>query len=272
MNIIMAPAYARRTLLLLSCLLLALTAVGASAQNAFRGIGFIPGYSASEALGISGDGNTVVGDADGPGGTQAIRWTSSGGVQSLNAPGFTSYATGASQDGGVIAGYFSSDHTEAFMWNGSVTPLGTFVDATDSQAAGVSADGAVVVGYCTGGLMSSEAFRWTSGGMGHLPVPLGTLQSQANGISADGQVIVGSIITLTGETHAVRWTTSGMEDLGSLNPSSPNDSAVAASQDGSVIVGTSSIGGSLQAFRWTQSVGMVAIVSSTGSDLANDVS
>src|SRR5436190_23980039 len=77
---------------------------------------------------------------------------------------FSSFASGVSWDGKVVAGTSqSSNGYEAFRWtatNGMVglgdLPGGTF----SSDAAGVSADGAVVVGSSTSS-SGTEAFRWT---------------------------------------------------------------------------------------------------------------
>src|SRR5690606_18857728 len=98
-------------------------------------------------------------------------------------------------------------------------------------------------------------------------VPLGSLDgnsnpfSEATAVSGDGKVIVGYVGATGGE--AFRWTEDdGMQSLGWLEgrDSYGNDKALAASYDGSVIVGSAlSSTDKFQAFRWTEETGMVAL-------------
>src|SRR5260370_16179671 len=83
--------------------------------SSFQGLGQMPGASAATggtaALGISGDGNVIVGygwvPSSLPGGfaQQAFRWTPTGGYQLLGDLGSgTSIADAASFDGSVVVG------------------------------------------------------------------------------------------------------------------------------------------------------------------------
>jgi len=86
-------------------------------------------------------------------------------------------------------------------------------------------------------------------GMGYLGD--GSGYSRARGVSADGLVVVG-----TSARHAVRWTEeSGIESLGCGDDR--NYGAFAASDDGSVIVGSALFGShNPEAFRWTAEEGV----------------
>lgn len=87
--------------------------------------------------------------------------------------------------------------------------------------------------------------------------------SSAYGVNGDGSVIVGASALTGGLTaggliptqHAFRWTSAtGMVDLGSIAPGASR--AFGVSEDGTIVVGDSSIGGGVtHAFKWTQANG-----------------
>ncbi len=147
----------RRPLVHSGLFVLLLVAAPARTQaDEFIDVGDLPGGSFfSIAKGVSADGSVVVGDSSGVNGTEAFRWTQTGGMIGLGA-----------FPGGVIF---------------------------QSRANGVSADGSVIVGYGTNVDGNKEAFRWTQAdgmvGLGDLLG--GGFESQAYGVSADGSVIVG---------------------------------------------------------------------------------
>jgi len=153
----------------------------------FMGLGDLPGGRfRSFAWGVSADGSVVVGYSDSTSGTEAFRWTSSGGMSGLgDLPGglFGSYATGVSADGSVVVGRSTPDAPahisvlEAFRWtdlngNGLVDPdekldnhpefgLGDLPGGySESQVSDISADGSVVVGIGRPAPSGYEAFRW----------------------------------------------------------------------------------------------------------------
>ena len=103
--------------------------------------------------------------------------------------------------------------------------------------------------------------------LGHLGPPPGAgFRSDAIGVSGVGSVVVGRASSpnlLGGE--AFRWTAEGgMVGLGSLSALIPGSSAIAASHDGSVIVGSSNFGAGTQAFRWTTETGIVGLGTLSG--------
>jgi uncharacterized membrane protein len=196
----------------------------------------------SSVSGVSADGSAAVGQGtDG----EALRWTTSGGVQSLgvlpgneSAPGRASAAFAASTDGSVVVGVDSTGADQAFVWTeaGGMQPLGFLPGASDSFATDVSGDGSVVVGVSGG-----RAFRWTeAGGMEEI-VALGFNPETFFGesillsVSGDGSTIAGAT---NGE--AFRWTDAGgIELLENPSPGFFDTYANAISSDGSTVVGTS---------------------------------
>ena len=95
-------------------------------------------------------------------------------------------------------------------------------------------------------------------GLGQLSGGAGSI---AMAVSADGMTVVGRAENADGDWEAFRWTAAeGMVGLGFLPNSSPYPISMAndVSDDGTVIVGTSSNGSWLadvEAFRWTQQSG-----------------
>jgi probable HAF family extracellular repeat protein len=177
----------------------------------------------------------------------------------LPGGGFRSVANGVSADGSTIVGFSGlGAGQEAFRWtsDGGMVGLGDLSGGIfESSANGVSADGSVVVGSGTRGATAStrEAFLWTSdGGMVGLGALPGSLfYSEAYGVSGDGSTIVGRS-GFAGE--AFLWTNAGgMVGVGVSEPRG-------ASDDGSVIVGSGFLGGSVvQAVRWTSDGGAVGL-------------
>ena len=179
----------------------------------FRGLGLpYSSYFSSYANGVSADGSVIVGASESVNGTEAFRWTESGGMVGLgDLPGgfFQSYANGVSADGSVIVGTSYGDYgSEAFRWteSGGMVGLGDLPGSSFySSANGVSADGSVIVGYSEG-----QAFRWTQEtGMVSLKETLigagldvsGWSLTSANALSADGFTIVGNGIK-SGQSEA----------------------------------------------------------------------
>lgn len=236
-----------------------------------------------EVNGSSGDGAVVVGQLSTPipaTGLPAFLWTQATGITSLgDLPGGVtqSMAFDTSLDGSVVVGFGSIDSfgQEAFMWTpgGGMVGMGDLVGgALSSHANGVSDDGAVIVGWGSNA-SGREAFRWTqaTGMVGLGDLPGGSFQqSESADISADGLVIVGQGHSASG-FEAFRWTsTGGMVGLGDLPGGSFTSASVAASDDGSVVVGwsvstlsNSSFG---ETFRWTQATGMVGLGFLPGRD------
>jgi len=209
---------------------LSLFAVAPAQAAYFSGLGWLSNASSSSASGISADGSVVIGNSGG----QAVRWTQKGGMVGL---GFLpnnvfSSASSISADGSVIAGTSGNNYQEF-----------------NDQA------------------YNGQAFRWTQEtgmvGLGFLP---DNVFSLAKNISADGAVVVGESSNNPPYSwdgnQAFRWTqATGMVGLGFLSSDakSPNSTVSGVSADGSVVVGNSSNGVTIEAFRWTQNNGMVGL-------------
>ncbi len=242
----------------------------------FQGVGIAPGYSSSEAIGISANGQVVVGrNRDSTGlQFQAFRWTVDSGMDDLNGvPGAqsSSYAVAASADGSLIIGDVQNpgENRRGFRWTsaGGMVLMNATESITPRSAVDITPDGKFIVGSgqtpaFVNGSTTNESYYWTSSSN---TTSIGDLfgdivLSGAAGVSADGSVIAGFATDSNG-TQAYRWTSStGMVSLGDL-PGSPFRSfANDVSDDGSTIVGRGNVAsGSSQAFRWTSQTGMVGL-------------
>jgi probable HAF family extracellular repeat protein len=240
---------------------LSLAAAQSAQAVSFTRLGDLPGDTfSSVANGISADGLVVVGQGRGQKGTEAFRWTQSGGMVGLGhlPGGIFSYsqANAVSADGSVVVGQSSTANGntefeyEAFRWtqSGGMVGLGDLPEGVfRSQANAVSADGSVVVGFGNN-VNRQQGFRWLqSSGM------VGGLGIEASGVSADGVVVVGR----NGLAFQTRG--NGLVSLGDLPGGVDYSQANGVSANGLVVVGDSN--GSLgeEAFRWTQSGGMVGL-------------
>jgi len=264
---------------LLSFLTAAALAPSANAAS-FTGLGDLAGdLFGSGALGVSGDGSTVVGfgtDGNGGfGGKSGFVWTAGGGMVSLGAN--SRQANDASLDGSVVVGAGRVGiGSEAFRWTsgGGLTLIGNS-SADASEAWGVNADGSVIAGF---GGTSPSAWRWTSG-TGLVALQAGTSNpgatppivgldnpNSAKGVSNDGSVITGFGTNSTVPSfEPFIWTAAdGAVSLGALDGTTsfgaPRGHAV--SGDGTTIVGIakSTLASSNPvAFRWTAATGMVSL-------------
>ena len=172
------------------------------------GLGALPGYPISYAMGVSGNGSVVVGVdyVISVSQNQAFRWTATSGMVGLGylPGGSSSFASAANFDGSVVVGGSytgSGDGYHAFRWTQlHMTDLGT-LGGVYSAALSTNEDGLVVVGegYVTGN-GATHAFRWTStAGIKDLNVLLanagvnmsGITLISASGVSRNGQFIVG---------------------------------------------------------------------------------
>lgn len=181
----------------------------------------------SEALGVSGDGHTVVGYGDHASGTEAFRWTTANptlqALGDLTGGDYYSEAWGVSGDGLVTVGYSSSGSgDEAFLHTdgGGMFGLGDLPGgAFASYAYAASGDGSVVVGQGAVEPTAENpegfgAFVWDpSSGMRDLLQVLfdagvdmsawaGWQLVDARGVSADGSVIVGTAMHPDGTMEA----------------------------------------------------------------------
>jgi len=223
----------------------------------------------SGALGVSWNGQIVVGLAEIDEAFHAFQWTRDDGISSLGALPITdeelefALAADLSSDGSIIVGHSVNDGGRvACVWrNGELVVLGDLPDAnpqfgeTHSQAEAVSADGAVIVGRGTDANRFDRAFVWTEAkGMFELENT-----KEAQDISADGTVIVGDI-DRGDVSEAFRWRVdTGVVGLGFL-PEGDYSEGFGVSGDGTVVVGVGdSINNRTEAFRWTEADGMVGL-------------
>ncbi|MCC8987249.1 MAG: hypothetical protein LM523_06035 [Candidatus Contendobacter sp.] len=180
----------------------------------------------------------------------------------LGTLGGSSWATGASDTGSVVAGTSlnGSGKSRVFLWSQptGMADLGT-LGGSVASATGMSGDGSTIVGSSNlNGDSAFHAFRWTQAtGMADLG-SLGGTGSVAHRSSANGSVVVGwSYIAGNSYYRAFHWTqATGMVALGTLGGT--RSSAAGVSGDGSIIAGYSQISGdsAWHAFRWTQTTGM----------------
>tara|TARA_R110002020_G_scaffold136630_17_gene304818 strand:+ start:33403 stop:35583 length:2181 start_codon:yes stop_codon:yes gene_type:complete len=189
-----------------------------TATGGFQDLGSL-GSNTSSGLGISADGNVIVGASYDDGGRlRAMRWTSADGMQSL----------------GQLDG-----------------------DEVSASAHATSGDGALAVGISSGfnAPTISRAFSWTDGtGMVALPTLAGG-SSNALDVSYNGRVIGGSS-QMDNRQVAVRWvdgvvSTLGQTDRGSI--------AYGVSGNGHVLVGDIADPGRPSGFRWDEASGLVSV-------------
>lgn len=131
----------------------------------------------------------------------------------------------------------------------------------DCWANAVSLDGRVVAGTSANGGWDAHAVRWIDGvGLQDLgDLPGGIVAAEALGVSGDGSVVVGQSADATGDV-AFRWTEDGgMKSLGDLlggASSAFRSYAHGVSGDGSRVVGTSNSITGHRAFVWDEATGM----------------
>ncbi len=213
---------------------------------------------------LSADGTTIVGMAWEGCSPAAMRWTlgTDGMITSTtlerlgSSPGSlgpVNRATVISDDGRVAAGFAQTEMVDRWpaVWrsNGSGLLLPGSPPDAPGEVLAISSDGSVVAGT-----QNLEAFIWTeAGGMvviGRLPDAFGADTAYPNAIAAGGALIFGACGGF-GSTQAFVWTeAAGMRPLAPLLAANgielPIDytlqNIVAASADGTVLLGTSATG------------------------------
>jgi len=209
-----------------------------------------------EALGVSADGNVVVGYAyDSNNREFAFRWTPETGVQRLVSGSGQSVASGVSADGSSAVGWAMG--LGVFLWtpDTGAVPLGLQTNPANAFNIGISADGSTIVGS----IMEDgvhRAARWTRESGLEVFDTLGGWQNHAFACSADGSVVVGRIQDQSYWWQAFRWTReTGLVGLGTLGGNT--STAFSVSGDGAVVVGIAETSARLSlAFRWTPPRGM----------------
>lgn len=152
----------------------------------------------------------------------------------------------------------------------------SFQSIGNAEVFDMTPDGSVLVGSAGFGNDDYvQGFRWQNGVM----VPLGGLTntpdppyflSYADGISADGKTVVGVSNSPSG-TQAFKWKDGIMTGLGYLPGSGPSSRALAASENGSVIVGYATIAAypQYESVRWVN--GVISTVNPSYPSEAHDV-
>ncbi|MET3615849.1 putative HAF family extracellular repeat protein [Rhizobium aquaticum] len=253
----------------LSGLAVTLVAGTAIAPAMAQQVGPVPGSIAdlgtlgggtSQAVGVSGDGTTVIGNSN----NDVFRFVQGGAMGRLQGfiqavGGSAGQVTGINSDGTVVVGWASDRFNDqhAVMW----TPATGTVDLDPVNTVygiprAVSGDGKVVVGE----LLSTwaAAFRWTkAGGLERLTFP-GANGTYATGVNYDGSVIVGNGddgSRPSRNARAYRWTATAVQDLGRLN-GGDDIRATGVSGDGAVVVGYANDGNmnnAQRAYYWKDS-------------------
>ncbi|HEY2826541.1 MAG TPA: PEP-CTERM sorting domain-containing protein [Pirellulales bacterium] len=247
-----------------------------SAAPTITNLGYIPDGDQTFGFALSGNGTTVVGQAENsvtlvP---RAFRWTAGTGAQDIGPGDNTMQASaiGVNGDGSVVVGAYGGSLNQAFRWTAAtgVVDLGFLPGGNLSIANGVNTNGSVVVGLANDDT-TLRSFRWTAAtGIQALPSAPGfDFSYGASGTSADGSVIVGTNANKDGvesADRAYRYTDAGgYQDLG-VQSGFTRSVARAVSGDGQTVVGFSQLfpppsgfGTIAGAYRWTQSTGLVPL-------------
>lgn len=128
-------------------------------------LGVLPGpwpYDASEAMGVSADGNIVVGRAYDSvlAKERAFKWTSQDGMKDLGALANDSRAYSVTNDGAVVgSSYLGKDLPVRWTVSGQILELGSLGGFNGGQAYCVTPDGKFVVGRSSVIGASWHAFR-----------------------------------------------------------------------------------------------------------------
>lgn len=254
------------------------------------------GGNNSHALDVSGDGTTIVGEAEMLNGYyRAFRVSAAGGEMQnlgtlnplLNAH---SFGLGVSDDGRRVVGYSTQGgRAHGFVWiegaDGGVDGNEQMFQLNEldggygrSEARAISGDGRYVVGYSDADATTSLAVRWyvdaLDSGRALEIERLGSLigdtgWSVANAISRDGRTVVGTSGNHDGNFRAFIWREGAdngspdnrqMLEIGTLGGNSSYGLAI--SGNGNWVVGESSTGDGADAplaFRWSEETGIESV-------------
>ena len=211
------------------------------------GLGAFPnpgGLPSSGARACSADGSVIVGSSSRPDSLNEdgspFRWTAPTGLVWLGSLGGSSggVARGVSSDGSVVVGYGSNANfdPEAFRWTSAgMVGLGDLVGGVfNSQASAVSGDGARAIGLATTGAVYNTSFRWTiANGLGQMqPTDFRTI-----GMSRDGVFAAGNRAGRAARVEIDTGTVLMIPHVAIPGLNTDTDTAWAANQDGSVVVG-----------------------------------
>jgi hypothetical protein len=197
---------------------------------------------------ITGDGASVFGGAtNGAGARTLVRWTESGGLETLGdfplLANATSWELGAvSHDGTVVVGS-ADDGTRPvpFRWTAAdgLEDFGALPEGViGARPTVISADGSTVAGFTVQTGNGSDIFRWSA------PDQLQTMGTALVGtwpeanilsLSADGAILAGAAL-VNGTASVVRWGTGGTavatSGLAFLTDMTPDGSVLVGSTEG----------------------------------------
>lgn len=248
---------------------LAATAWADAPQYSIVDLGVVASTTASQAFGISPDGDTVVGRSLGSSsiGNIAYAWTEAGGLQSLaNLSGRKYAVANAVNDAGTVVGVsattaFGSSPLPVMWQNGVATQLALPSGYAVGQAYAINAGG-TIVGAVGSGIQQRAAILGTSSTtVISATTANGSYMSYAYGITNSGLVIGAGIDPSNAAVNVglIYDTVSGsMTSLGAL-PGLNGAIAFGVSDSGYVVGASMFNQGSGLPFIWSASGGMTAI-------------
>lgn len=235
----------------------------ATAQSTFRGLGYLPAGFDTTVLGMSKNGNTVVGSIAHPNANRGFAWTPSGGFSEA----YLGIAAFDATDNGIIVGQYSAANSfnEAFVYSSGAYP--SIIGTAIFIASGVSQDGKTIAGPQgdPAAVLDNVAAVYTpeNNGQTNLPTVPHSMGPYSVHLSDDAKVVSGSYIGLLKNT-GFRWTSAtGMQLLS--DPDYKGSYVQGQSADGGILVGWTETPYGPQAMRWRQSDRMQVIGSADGT-------
>ena len=198
--------------------------------------------------------------ADGLG--EAFRWRADGTVEALLTPtGVRGTATAVSDDGNFVCGLAIGPGAEkrAIRWDVTGLPLDiAWQSSPINIPVAMSRDGQTIALETRASNGAKLAAVWApTGGVVTIPPPPGFLQSEIIDLSQDGSTAIGRYSiddSFFSPTESFLWSST----TGTTTFAGPGNDEVALnnlSADGTVVTGTTKIGGQPVIFRWTAAGG-----------------
>jgi uncharacterized membrane protein len=156
-------------------------------------LGLLSGGTWSQALSISGDGNTIVGQADAPDGQHAIVWTAAGGLRALPDPQGQRAYCAVSIRGAYTVGLCEQAGTTGVRWTNLQQP--ELLDTPDNCDSTIVFDVDATGRTYGGGVSNASAelpIRWTGITDTAFAVPNGFINAQYLASSNTGALLAGT--------------------------------------------------------------------------------
>jgi len=225
----------------------------------------------SSAVGISGDGNTILASRIGPdGNVNPAIWQQATGWVNLGHPsegcvldGSWGSGYGLNGDGTIAVGLaWYCPGAEGFQWTQQDGMVGLgHPSGASSRASAISSNGTVIVGfYEDPSFGNRRPVRWLNGTTDLFAGDAAI--GEATAVSADGTQIAGQATTAAGGIWAMYYTDQGgMISLGTLSGKQFDQSFANGIGGNGKVVGWSGdpFAGTLQAFIWTPQAGMASL-------------